>query len=760
MTTNLLTPPKAQFFDANGNPLVGGKLYAYAAGTTTPQATYTDYAGGTANTNPVILDSRGEASVWLGENPYKFKLTTSTDVEVWTVDNVNQIPNYFTASNIGKALYPRTAAEIAASVTPSDYQYPSGDNRRYANWVDFVAVMGEGVEGHLWTNMTTNAMGVASGDMTLYVHGWLSVTATASMVNILRTQGRCCIIANGEFLMDGDNLVTGACLHYQYFFPLLQNVRWLDSKIGGAGGITSYDGAAYGPEGDATWINVTAENCADIGFSIRGQYEKNVTAATSANPIQITVTGHGFPNGAVLDFNEFDGDWQFLDGRRYPITVTGVNTFTIPADGSGFAAYTTGGTCAYRTSCVDLINCKTKGTTGNGNFGGSGTGFLYHLAGLKSLSMKGGTYEGYSTANCTAGFRCSHAEIVGSWHDYVGRGPTIGFNTHMFTIVGAAASNMPANAISADITDGVGTTAGIGVITGNVAAYANRGIRTTASNITISGNYVHQCAAASSGHITVAGEADNVLVDGNLVFRDSPNSTYDAVAFVENSVGYYGVNATNSDSVNSVIGPNVSMLGSFGSFREIVADTDLQPTDRVLLVDTTAGDVDIDLFDSTTSGRFTGFDVTIVLVAGANNVTLSLRSGSGGGTINGSGALRTVLFGESQERQMIRCLCVDGPTGEWVTTQPGVNYISSATVAWNPASLANNGTPETQTISVPGAETEDFVDLSFSQNLLGCVLFGKVTSSGVVTAYLVNATGSTQDVASGSLRALVWRRPI
>ena len=85
-----LTPSaKQQFFDANGNPLSGGKLYTYAAGTTTPLATYTDSSGTTPNANPVILDSRGEANLWLGSAVYKFKLTTSTDVEVWTVDNIS-----------------------------------------------------------------------------------------------------------------------------------------------------------------------------------------------------------------------------------------------------------------------------------------------------------------------------------------------------------------------------------------------------------------------------------------------------------------------------------------------------------------------------------------------------------------------------------------------------------------------------------------------------------------------------------------------
>lgn len=85
-----LTPsPKMQFFDSNGNPLSGGKLYTYTAGgTSTPQATYTDYGGGTPHANPVVLDSRGEASVWLGTSLYYMVLKDSADAQIWTADNV------------------------------------------------------------------------------------------------------------------------------------------------------------------------------------------------------------------------------------------------------------------------------------------------------------------------------------------------------------------------------------------------------------------------------------------------------------------------------------------------------------------------------------------------------------------------------------------------------------------------------------------------------------------------------------------------
>jgi len=85
----MLSPlPKVQFFTSAGEPLVGGKLYTYAAGTSVPLATYTDSLGNTANANPVILDSRGEANVWLGPARYKWVLYDSTDTLIWSVDGI------------------------------------------------------------------------------------------------------------------------------------------------------------------------------------------------------------------------------------------------------------------------------------------------------------------------------------------------------------------------------------------------------------------------------------------------------------------------------------------------------------------------------------------------------------------------------------------------------------------------------------------------------------------------------------------------
>jgi hypothetical protein len=82
----------AQFFDNNGVPLSGGKLYTYAAGTTTPLVSYTTSAGNVARTNPIILNSAGRVGdggeIWITSAAYKFVLTDSTNVLIATYDNV------------------------------------------------------------------------------------------------------------------------------------------------------------------------------------------------------------------------------------------------------------------------------------------------------------------------------------------------------------------------------------------------------------------------------------------------------------------------------------------------------------------------------------------------------------------------------------------------------------------------------------------------------------------------------------------------
>jgi hypothetical protein len=82
-----LLPNGRQYYENSaGQPLVGGKLYTYDAGTTNPRLTYQDAAGTIPNTNPIILDARGEClAFWSGN--YKVQLKDALDALIWTVDN-------------------------------------------------------------------------------------------------------------------------------------------------------------------------------------------------------------------------------------------------------------------------------------------------------------------------------------------------------------------------------------------------------------------------------------------------------------------------------------------------------------------------------------------------------------------------------------------------------------------------------------------------------------------------------------------------
>jgi microcystin-dependent protein len=78
-------------FDANGDPLAGGKVYTYAAGTTTPLATYTTAAAAVENANPVILDANGRGTIYLSSSSYKIVVKDANDVTQYTEDNIAPI---------------------------------------------------------------------------------------------------------------------------------------------------------------------------------------------------------------------------------------------------------------------------------------------------------------------------------------------------------------------------------------------------------------------------------------------------------------------------------------------------------------------------------------------------------------------------------------------------------------------------------------------------------------------------------------------
>lgn len=89
--------PRMQWFDDNGDPLAAGKLYAYQAGTSTPQDIYSDEGLTIPLANPITLDAAGRApQIYIAQAAYKFVLKNALGATVWTSDNVRtpQVGDY------------------------------------------------------------------------------------------------------------------------------------------------------------------------------------------------------------------------------------------------------------------------------------------------------------------------------------------------------------------------------------------------------------------------------------------------------------------------------------------------------------------------------------------------------------------------------------------------------------------------------------------------------------------------------------------
>jgi hypothetical protein len=171
MTAQLAPTPLFRATDGLGFPLFKGQLTSYQAGTLTPQATYVDSSQTTQNTNPIILNARGEAQIWLDPTKaYKFALTDAfgNNIPGWPVDNIQGSLTFgsLTQQILGLVLYPRTAAETTAGVTPVNFFYQPLDPLRYG------------------------AIGDGTTDDTTAMNFWAAVVNASTTPNSVWTQGK------------------------------------------------------------------------------------------------------------------------------------------------------------------------------------------------------------------------------------------------------------------------------------------------------------------------------------------------------------------------------------------------------------------------------------------------------------------------------------------------------------------------------------------------------------------------------------------
>ena len=134
----LLTPPYLQFFDDDGLPLNGGKVYTYTATGTfsVGKATYTTEAGSVEHPNPIILDAAGRpttgnGSIWI-VGTYDFKVTDSLDNIIETTQSVTAFTALPSTSDAYFESFSGTGAQTAFT-TSEDL---GTDEKAIYVWVD------------------------------------------------------------------------------------------------------------------------------------------------------------------------------------------------------------------------------------------------------------------------------------------------------------------------------------------------------------------------------------------------------------------------------------------------------------------------------------------------------------------------------------------------------------------------------------------------------------------------------------------------
>lgn len=375
MTAVLLPNGKQQFFTTPGVPAVGYKLMTWAAGTSTPQTTWADALKIAANPNPIILDGRGEAVIFW-DGAYKIQLQDATGAPVWSpVDNVSSLPTFSTSliptvdnsftlgspsfswanlylgagdaaaydpvtGNIG--YYARTAAEITAGITPSNYVYSGDfmDPRRYGATGDggtddtaalnrWVAVVNASTNpvSH-WpignTFFCTNLNAITAANFTWNCYSTLKAKPNLITAPLVTISGVNCKIRgltiNGNQAAFASTYGTGLLLTANN--PTLEDVTITQTSAYGL--ILDSLSTTNTTISGGNLVNVTLTNCALTGYQFNNVAYLNVTNMV------VNGCGWGFQQPFTQPGGSFGGSARF---RSHHITFTSCQAMQNGRDG-------------------------------------------------------------------------------------------------------------------------------------------------------------------------------------------------------------------------------------------------------------------------------------------------------------------------------------------------------------------------------------------------------------------------------------------
>jgi hypothetical protein len=552
MTVNLsmLAGAGAQFFDNSGVILSGGLVYTYAAGTTTPQATYTTSSGGTAHANPIVLDSAGRVpsggEVWLTDGvAYKFVLKTSAAVTIATYDNVtgnsNGILSSLAASSGSSlvgfiqsgtgAVATTVQTKLRESVSVLDFgaSTASADNTTYIQNALTAATGGEVIIPA--GNFTSGAVTIPDGTTLRGAGGTL--TSKAGVVNLITLGSNCRVIG----LKIVATTTTGSAIYAENE----DNSEISGCTISGGVSGTRFAGVGAGVATNFRVINNKITTCSLACVLMEGNVSDGTIVGNNLTSSKIGVEGFGS--------NATTTAWTASNIIRN-VTVSG-NTAKTMTDAGFFI--NRGEKCVFANNVAE--DCGDLG---------------FDFEGSRYCSMVGNLAKGCVNGCYSLNYYCRGITMTGNTaiinnatNTY--RGFWIASGSGLAADVGYQDINITGNTIEAihntagTLTEGILTSYGVVmedlVIQDNVMRDCRIYIRPGAKYVRVSNNNIQ--------FETFTGQSSGIGMEGITDFSVENNTLLRAVndvAIANNQAAIYTVwvNATYSNERYSVKGNRIN----------------------------------------------------------------------------------------------------------------------------------------------------------------------------------------------------------
>lgn len=422
----------AQFFDSNGDPLAGGLLYTYNAGTTTPVSTYTSRLGVAFNTNPIVLDAAGRtpAEIWLnGGSLYKFVLKDSTFVQIGSYDNIPAVNDPTTNNNLITVAGTNALAGLA---TPTLEEYTAGAQYSFIAQNTNTGAVTINIDGLGVKSITkAGAVSLEAGDIVagaayivLYdgTRFQLMTRTSASQLVVGTTAQRPSPATTGMIRQNSTtgnpewyDTTTSSWLNFSQ--PAGYSVNYLVVAGGGGGGFSAQGGG--GGAGGLLFSNTTLLSGTAYTITV-GSGGAGATSAAGSNGSNSVISsvatalggGGGAATAGIAGSGGSGGGGAYLTYQSGASGTSGQGF----AGGNGFnGAYAVGG----GGGGASAVGANGNGTSGAGGAGGTGTsnsisgsavtyagggGGSSNLGGAGGAGGAGGGGAGSSTAaNATAG---------------------------------------------------------------------------------------------------------------------------------------------------------------------------------------------------------------------------------------------------------------------------------------------------------------------------------------------------------------------